>query len=693
MVIFADIPLLWIAPSAVLALLLSWLYYRYQKSTSDFSFRLKWILVLLRAMSLFLLLILLLGIVLQRSQYRNEKPIILGLVDDSQSMLNYADSNDVLPAILGLKSDLQSKFMEKGEVLFMDLDMNAWSEETGFKRPISNLADAIADVGEQFGNRNLGAVILISDGNFNRGKNPVYVVDNLGFTPIYSLGIGDTIQKKDLVVSNVTFNDIAFLGNTFPLVVTAECFEAPNEKVKIEVVDRGKVIAEKQVFTSSEGYSLFQETFLIDADRVGYKELVVRIVPIQGESNYINNERSIFIEVIDSRSKILLLSAAPHPDLGAIRNTLVKDKNSEVSVKRIADISGESLKSYDLIVWHEPGVDFSSKILEEIERHNIPTWFILGPRTNASVIARLPLGVEARLGRQTDDVQAGVNATFRLFELSQEARQLAERFPPLTISFGTLALNKSSDILFYQKVGPVVKKEPLMLFMSHENRKFGVTFGEGLWRWRINNYVRSNDHKVFDEIVQKTVQYLLLRANTSQLRVSLPKVFNEGEKVVFGASFYNESLEPITAVDIQLKLRNSAGEELDYTFVPQAPTYMLDAGEIPAGAYEWFASTEFEGKKFEKQGGFVVRSLAIERLDTRSNFSLLNQLAENSGGQFHRLSEYRTMLQALENQEDLVTISFASTGYKKLIDYKWWFALIVVLLFTEWFIRRYNGAY
>jgi hypothetical protein len=694
MTIFSDIPLGWMIPAIVVAFGGSYFYYRYLKSTGDFSKRLKFALTILRGLSLSIIILLLLGLVLQRNEYRDEKPIILTLIDDSQSMLNYSDSSTILPTLQKYTDELAARFGENAELVFVDLEMSGIETDSlRFQRGSTNIDEALRGISEQYGNRNLGALVMLSDGNYNRGKNPVYSVDKLGFVPVYTLGVGDTIQKKDLVLTNVLFNDIAFLGNKFPLAVTVEAFEAPSTALKVEVLDKGKVLAEKNFTTSVEGYSLFQETFTLDADRIGFKELIVRVVPIEGESNYQNNQRSIFIEVIDSRSKILLLSAAPHPDLGAIKNTLVRDQNLEVIAKRLTDLGNSGLKGYDLIIWHEPGVDFNPRLMEEIAKEKTPVWFILGPRTPPQTLAKLPLGMEARVGRQLDEVQGSLNSAFSLFELSKESKELVERFPPLTINFGAIALNKSNDVLFYQRVGPVMKKDPLFFFVQDNSVKYGVTYGEGLWRWRLNNFARTQDHAVFNEIVQKTTQYLLLRANTSQLRVNLPKEFLEGEKVIFGASFYNESLEPITTVDISLKLRNAEGEEFDFNFVPDGKAYTLDAGELPAGAYEWFAATQFEGKKFQKQGGFVVRSLAIESLDTRSNFALLNQLSMNTYASFHQLKDYTQLLNELEAREDLVTVSYASTGYKKLIDYKWWFFLLIVLLTTEWFIRRYNGAY
>jgi hypothetical protein len=204
--------------------------------------------------------------------------------------------------------------------------------------------------------------------------------------------------------------------------------------------------------------------------------------------------------------------------------------------------------------------------------------------------------------------------------------------------------------------------------------------------------MRNQNHMVFDEIVNKTVQYLMVNANSSKLRITLPKQFIEGEDVIVGASFYNESMEPITSVPIELKLKFKE-EELRYNFNPSGTSYSLNLGSLAAGTYTWEAATTFEGKSHNKTGSFLVKKVELEAMDTKSNFMLLNQLSSNSNAAFFLLKDYNALLEAVAAREDIAPVSSPTTSYHKLIDYIWWFGLIILLLTTEWFIRRYSGGY
>ena len=87
---------------------------------------------------------------------------------------------------------------------------------------------------------------------------------------------------------------------------------------------------------------------------------------IAGEFTYQNNTRTVYIEVIDSRSKILLYSHAPHPDIAALQQALAGNENYEVLVKYSNDLRSIPVHTLDLVIWHDPGKGFSSEFLESL---------------------------------------------------------------------------------------------------------------------------------------------------------------------------------------------------------------------------------------------------------------------------------------------------------------------------------------
>ena len=59
-----------------------------------------------------------------------------------------------------------------------------------------------------------------------------------------------------------------------------------------------------------------------EAGKPGLKHYTVTIEPVENERNTKNNSADFVINVLENKQKILILSDGPHPDIGAIKNTL-----------------------------------------------------------------------------------------------------------------------------------------------------------------------------------------------------------------------------------------------------------------------------------------------------------------------------------------------------------------------------------
>jgi hypothetical protein len=677
----------------IFTLVISIYYYRPKKWIKEISNTKRWILTALRFLGLFILGILLIGILIKSTAIESDRPSIITIYDNSSSMLNYDDSLDVDDQTKEFANEINSKFSDRFNILNFTLDESTKNiDSLGFKGNISNLSEAIDRAYNNYYGRNIGAVILLSDGNYNRGVSPIYVSEKFKNIPFYTLGVGDTIQKIDHFISGVVSNEIAFLNNQFPIEVTIEGNLLNARTFDISLFDNDKKIETKSLDHQNSDYSLLKTKFLVDAKSTGVHHYVAKIESIEGESNIQNNEKSIYVEVLDDRSKVLLLAGGLHPDIGAIKNALDKEQNIDVTSKLVKDIP-DDLSSFDLIIWHNPGISRKNKAIERLLNLNKPFWYIVGTKTKQSTIEQLGIASNVQTTGQSDKVGIAHNEFFKLFELSKETKSNFSIFPPLTMNYGKIQINSSSNILGYQKVGAITKKDPLYYFGKKGTQKFGVTYGTGIWSWKLADYQKNSNNNAFNEIISKTIQYLIIKENTSRLRIKLPTLFNADENIFVSATFYNSSFEPITTPSISFNLTNEQDNKINYSFLPGNNQYSLDLGRLQPGKYDWIAKCEYNGESFKKEGSFVVKKLELESIDTKANHSLLNQIATNNNGMFLHLSDYSKLINKLEQSNDIIPVSYETSSYKKLIDYFWWFILIVALFSSEWLLRRYNGGY
>lgn len=689
----SDISIWWLLPWLAISIGLA--VFLYKKEAWLTELRISWQILLkgLRASTLFLIGLLLIGLLFEAVNYRIEKPIFITLVDNSSSMTNYKDSLFVKSKIESFEKQLKEKYDSKFDFVRYTVASRVTEEgEINFNESTSNLSDGFEEIHTNYYNRNIGGIVFFSDGNFNRGANPIYSAEKINLTPVFTIGVGDTVPKRDQYIKNVASNEIAFLKNKFPVEIDVEAIKVGKTTATVSISNNGQQIASQSVNFSDGKYDYRHLSFLLDASKVGYQQYTVSISKGNNEYNYSNNVRNFYIEILDTRSKVLLLAGAPHPDVAALKSVIEKDENLEVTSVLTKDWN-KDLKNVDLVVWHEPGIQYDASIQRKIEESKIPVFYCLGPNTTSSSIQKLDIGIHTIAGNQTDEVQAKLNSGFQLFEVSTDLQAAFNFFPPLKTKFGDVKLAPGNEIMLYQRIGTIQKNEPLLFFGMKNNHKYGVLYGEGIWKWKMNEYVRFGDQKNFTEFIQKIMQYLVVKQNTSSLRVTIPKRFTKDEDVILKAEFYNESLELITVPEIEFTLRNEKNKLSKHQFGVLGNFYKLSLGKLKPGKYQWSARCRHNGKAYSKSGIFVVEDIQLESIDTRANHTLLNQLSQNSNGKFYPLMNSDQLINDLEKRGDIVEMSYREASFNDLIDYKWIFFFLVLILGCEWFLRRWFGAY
>ena len=101
----------------------------------------------------------------------------------------------------------------------------------------------------------------------------------------------------------------------------------------------------------------------------------------------------------------------------------------------------------------------------------------------------------------------------------------------------------------------------------------------------------------------------------------------------------------------------------------------------------------FGDKKLNLSGDFTVAELKAEYTNVVADHGLLFNIANNTGGYMFYPNELDQLAKAIFNKEEIVDVSYVEKDVSALINWKWIFGLIILLLSLEWFMRKRNGAY
>lgn len=656
------------------------------------------LLASLRGIAVTIISALLLAPLLKRTLTQTQKPVVVLAQDQSES-IGLALEGDALERYKADWATLREQLAADFEVQEIAVGSEPRAEvDFVFSDKTTNLSSALAYVYDVYRSRNLGAVVLATDGIYNEGANPAYTETPLS-AGVYTVALGDTTPRKDLILKRIFHNKIAYLGDKFTIQADVSAINCAGAQAVMTVskVESGNARTLQTLPITVDKNDFFAtREITLEADKPGVAQYSFTLSRLGGEVTYINNIRDIFVEVLDARQKILLLAHSPHPDLSAIKQILENNRNYQITIAYAADPGLDPAK-FDFVILHNlPSAQHNLLgIFNMLNARRIPRFFIAGMQTDFAALGKAQSLLDIQSdGRQSDDVQGKPQANFSGFTLSPRLREELPRFNPVVSPFGRLSVRPQAQIVLSKRIGKIDTDQPLLVVGEENGIKTGVFVGEGLWKWRLFDYMQHQNHELFGEILGKTVQYLAVKDDKRKFRVTLERsVFNENEPVAFTAELYNDSYELVNDPDVSMSIRNAEGKEFVYTFNKTGSAYTLNAGILPVGNYSFRASTAYNGQSQAFEGRFTVRAIELELFDRTANHAALRQLSAKYGGETVYPSALLSLVEKIKGAKSAKPVIYETKQTTPLLNLKWIFAILAILLGLEWFLRRYWGAY
>ncbi len=618
-----------------------------------------------------------------------EKPVIIIAQDNSTSILLNKDSvfykTEYLQKLNALKAKLEENYEVKTYIFGEELTEGL---KVDYSQKVTDLSIAFDEITNKFYNRNVGALILASDGIFNQGINPVF---NSGIEfPIYTIAMGDTSLQRDIILKEAIHNKITFLGNQFPIEIEALAYQCEGSITKLTVTHNKKQLFEKSYSINDNQFSI-AENLLFEADKVGVQHYKISLTTVKNEISIVNNVKDIYVEVLDGRQNILVLANAPHPDVKALKLSIENNENYKVTTQLIKDFDGK-LEPYSLVIVHQVASELAT--IQKLLASNVSVLMVVGNQTNVKEFNQLNMGLTINNSRNKfNEVTPAYEANFPLFTLSENTVKMLSQTTPVVAPFGTYQLKQEAYVLLNQKVGSVVTNNPLLVFFQQNGKKHGVLSAEGIWRWRMQDFLQNKTHDNFNELINKTVQFLSVKEDKSKFRIITKNNYFENEEILFNAELYNESYELVNDPEIKIDLVDENDTKYNFVFNRTTTAYLLNAGILPAGFYKYKAKVKFGTKDYTETGQFQIKPLLLEANNTVANHQLMQNISEKFGGKIFYPNEIELIEKIILANDNIASVIYEENDLKEFINLKWIFFVLILLLSIEWFLRKRNGAY
>jgi hypothetical protein len=669
--------LLYIILAALIALAAAGYFYGYK---SKLNLRLRWFFGVLRFLTIFVLLLLLINPKFYQTTYFNVKPVLAVAVDNSQSV-SYLEKNRETEELLDylknneeLNNRFDVSFYAFGESL-KRMDTLTFSERQ------TNISDPLLSLNEIYKNK-VAPVLLVTDGNQTLGTDFEFSAQNTK-QPIYSIILGDTITYKDFAITQINVNRYAYLRNEFPVEVFI-LYTGDTSENSTFTVRQGNTTVFQQALTFNARESSKVIEFKLPANSVGVQKYTAEISALENEKNIENNKKFFAVEVIDQATNVLLISDISHPDLGALKKSITSNEQRKLTLKSPEDAM-EHLEDSQLVILYQPTNRFNA-VLDRLEQNNQNTLFVTGTNTNWPFLNNKQNRF-SKAAFSNEQVQARLNSGYALFSIEDIG---FNGLPPLNTSLGDLKVNVPNDVLLSQRILGIDTENPLLVTFDENNRREAILDGEDIWKWRAHVYVRNSSFKPFDDFISSLIQYLSSDKLRTRLDVNAESFYYNSGDVKLSAQYFDQNYVFNNRASLTVTVRNLETEqENTFPLLLKSNFYEVNLSSLPAGEYTYTVSVTDEALR--ASGNFSIIDFNVEQQFLNANVDKLQRVSNATKGQSYFINDYTKLTADLINDNRYVSIQKSEQKIVTLLNWKFLLFLLIFLLAIEWFSRKYNG--
>ncbi len=680
-------------------------YFVYKYTIPKVSSGLRILLIIIRSIIFILILFLIFEPVLSLINKYSVETKTFVYIDNSNSIAS-ADSLRKLEQSLSLIDDLNStggiktKFYTFGKKI--DSLEAGRKDKINFGESQTNFAAIIDHIRKN--NSKINSVVILSDGIITDGIDPTYQAEKLQ-VPIFTLGIGDSSRKKDILIYNLLHNQVIYTDKPTTIEVAVKNFGFENKNTRVSFFEESKFIESKDLTLNETG--LDKIPFNYKPSGGGEKKLTFSISPLEGEASAKNNSRTVYVNVLDTKLKVCLIAGSPSADLSAITKALSTDKN--IQIRKLVQISPNKfwndvnpsvIDSSDLLFLVDfPSSASSQKIIDRVSgavTKNKPFFFMLSSGVNINRLNTFEKNLPFSVSKGSNEflqVLPDFNRQFfsSYFSTSNNKSEIWNNLPQVTQFSSELTAKPGSNILVKSKVRNISIGNPLIVSRSLGNQRvFSILAGD-IWRWQLQTAERNPEF--FDNFINDIVKWLSVSAQQKQFRITTDrKTYSPGDDVEFTAELYDNTFNPIDTANISVRIIYNT-KTVDLTFTP-AGNGIYTSRFVPSetGDYNFEGISGLNGSTLKSERGrFSVGEIQIEKLDTRMRVEFLKSLSASTNGSYYTADNYDGLKEKLEKLNRSSSKELISKSEYQLWANPWILIAIICFFAAEWFIRKRGG--
>jgi hypothetical protein len=573
--------------------------------------------------------------------------------------------------------------------------------------------------------KNLKAILLISDGDWNMGKSPQGVATRCREEgiPIYTVAAGRTTPVPDLELGGVNAPAYGLYGEqiAIPFKVTSHL---PREvKTAVTLTDSKGEAARREITIPANGE--VEDAILWSPGTVGEMTGLLKLPVQPDEALADNNERSFHISIRLEKIKVLVVDTLPRWEYRYLRNALARDPGVEMRCLLLHPDLGpgdgvnyiqsfpstkEAIASYDVIFLGDIGLGAGELTARDaelirglVEQQASGLVFVPGRRGREMSLMQSALGdlmpviLDAQhpegIPLQNESIlsltQAGRRHLLTRFDADESRND--ELWKQLPGFFWSAAVEKSrpgSEVLaVHSGLRNTWGRIPLLVTRQAGSGKVLFLGTDSAWRWR-----RGVEDKYHYRFWGQVVRWMAHQRHLSEkdgIRLSYtPETPQTGDTVALQTTVLDASGFPIESGSVTARITAPSGrvETADFTPLPGGwGVFKAHFNAMENGRYKLDIVAPQHSRRLETE--LLVAKALIEKIGQPINSATLQEIADITHGTAHAAED-------LGQAIDQVTLLPERQPVEKRIRLwaePFWGGLILLLLCVYWVGRKLAG--
>jgi len=672
------------------------------------------LLIMLRMTTLLLMLLVLLAATLQLFLEKENRPILAVAIDNSASMA-VIDKSGSRAEIVNhvLQSELFKSLDKKMDLKFYSfanaiqpLMLN--QDSIQYIGDVTNIEKALESIKADNALQNLCGILIISDGVYNAGGNPVRTAGALG-VPVHAVAVGSTEPPMDLAITRVEANTFCYVDKATPIRLTVHNAGFSSLTLPVSLKnDSGTILTETMIIPGSPSDQEIEISFT--PRKIGRQKLTLSIPGQSGEQTRDNNQRTIYIDVLKSRLNIALIAGRLSVDISFLSRLLSTDRHTVdtfISNNSGGFYFGKSARDIDnadmLIFYDFPAQNTPRALIEQIihllEKKKLPLLVIPGKKTDTSELNRFrdftPVASFVRLPREQSIYAhlSPIGETHPVMQVAEDAmmtQSLWSELPPVFSLYAAHQLAEDATVLAYSRANASSKSlAPLVLLRQNGSQKSAAILAYELWRWDLMMWGVNRTEDVYRTFLINLVRWLETNRSENLVQAEMDgPALKFGDAANISISVFDENLNPVDDAEVSIELRSKRGQ----MEIPAPSTgegkYAVSIQLPQPDDYEAIVSAAKGGRHLGQDTLiFSVGQYSAELADLQAQPAVLRSLARTTGGAFSAADS----AEALADQINGVATHTPVTIERELWNAKIILALILLFLTLEWYLRKRKG--